>query len=521
MRAAAVSLLAAAVLWGQPPAIRSGGVVNAAGRVPSVLPGGAIARGALFEIAGVCLGTSAQTTAVTVSARGAGVRVPLLAVSPQRIEGRMPEGAPLGDVSLAVTVNGMASPPYRLQVVRTNFGIYSRNQAGWGPGRVESQAADGSRSDNNLRDSVQPGQSLVLYGTGLGESHPEVWVGFRRAAVEAVRRGAAGKPDEIAIRIPPDTPDGCYVPLQVRGPGAAASNTVTVSVHAGGGPCLPPPILPVAVWRGRTAGLVVLSRTVSKPDSTTDDGAAVFVSHGGQEPVLSPILLVPPLGTCATYTAAMASGPQPAPSLAGGLMSSAEVSGLNAGPRISVARNRLRVPISPLAGAPGVYKRLLGEKRTDRPARNGPLFFEPGNLVVSGPGGVDIGPFAVSLPPPEPLFWENLDSLYAVDRRAGVTFRWRPAAAEGAVLIGLVSVDQMGLAWGACYCAADGAAGSFTLPSAVLSSLPASQAAPGVPAPTVWLSYLPFRNQQPFDARGLDHGLAVSLFVETREVVVR
>jgi hypothetical protein len=45
MRATAVFILAAVPLWAQPPAIRTGGVVNAASRTPSILPGGPIARG--------------------------------------------------------------------------------------------------------------------------------------------------------------------------------------------------------------------------------------------------------------------------------------------------------------------------------------------------------------------------------------------------------------------------------------------------------------------------------------------
>jgi hypothetical protein len=49
----------------------------------------------------------------------------------------------------------------------------------------------------------------------------------------------------------------------------------------------------------------------------------------------------------------------------------------------------------------------------------------------------------------------------------------------------------------------------------------ASQPAPTVPAPSLWLSYLPFHNQQPLHATGLDNGLAISLFVEALEVLVR
>jgi uncharacterized protein (TIGR03437 family) len=522
MRAGAILFLAAATLLAQPPEIRTGGVVNAASRTPSILPGGAIARGALFDIEGIRLGTSAQTTSVTVSARGSSLRVPLFAVSPQRIEGRLPVGAPLGDVALTVTVNGVPGPPYALKVVRANFGIFSRSQKGWGPGRVENQAADGSRSGNGLRNSAQPGQPLILSGTGLGPSRPEVWVGFRRATVDAVRRGTGDGADEIVFRLPPDSPAGCYVPLQVRQPDAAPSNTVTVSIHAGGGACQPPPILPMAAWEGHSSGLVVISRTLRAPDSTiTDEGLAVFVAHADQGPTLHPILLIPPLGTCTAYTGAMAAGAQPSASAADALMSSPHAAGRDAGPRLTVTRGNRRVLISPVHGAPGVYKRVLGEQRGERPGRGGPLFLEPGNLVVAGPGGADIGAFAFQIPAPEPFVWENRDTIGAVDRRLGVTLRWLPLHEEGVMLIGLMSVDSSSAAWGACYCAAAGASGSFTIPPAMLANLPASQPAPTVPAPSLWVSYEPFHNQQPLHVSGLDNGLAISLFMQTLEVQVR
>ena len=529
MRAGAIFFLvgqalspAGHALPAQPPAIATGGVVNAASRTPPVLPGGAIARGALFEIAGIRLGVSAQTTSVTISAHGATFRVPVLVVSPRRIEARLPARVPPGDVSLTVTVDGVPGAPFALKVTSAGFGIFSRNQEGWGPGRVDNQAADGSRSANSPGHPARPGQFMVLSGTGLGASRPEVWIGIQRATVVAVRRGTGAAADEIAFRLPPDSPAGCYVPLQVRQPDTAPSNTVTVAIHAGSGPCQPPPILPVAAWSGRTAGLVVISRTVRAPDSTTtDEGTAVFATHEDREPALSQVLLIPPLGTCTAYTGAMASGSQPSFSPGDALLASAHATGRDAGARLTVARGNLLLPITPLPGAPGIYKRLLGEQRAGLPGRGSPHFLDSGDLVVAGPGGAGIGPFALAVPAPAPIVWENRDSIGAVDRRLGVTLRWRPLSQEGVILIGLTSVDPAVAAWGACYCAAAGASGTFTIPPAMLANLPASQPVPTVPAPSLWLAYLPFRNQQPLHASGLDNGLAISLFMQALEVPVR
>jgi hypothetical protein len=101
-----------------------------------------------------------------------------------------------------------------------------------------------------------------------------------------------------------------------------------------------------------------------------------------------------------------------------------------------------------------------------------------------------------------------------------VTLRWKPPSEPGVVLLALTGVEPSGAAWGACYCAAAGDAGSFTIPPAMLANLPASQAS-ALSMPSLGLSWLPFANQRPLTARGLDNGLAISLYVETVEVQVR
>ncbi len=87
--------------------------------------------------------------------------------------------------------------------------------------------------------------------------------------------------------------------------------------------------------------------------------------------------------------------------------------------------------------------------------------------------------------------------------------------------MGVTSVDPSAAAWGECYCAAEGASGTFTIPPPILANLPASQSARTVPAPSLWLACLPLRNQQPLHASGLDNGLVISLSMQALEVLVR
>ena len=521
MRSVALLLAVAGLGGAQAPEIRSGGVVNAASRIPSVLPSGAIARGARFDILGVRLGNATESTTVTLASGTVSLRVPLMTVSPRRIEARLPAEAPLGEVSLTVAVNGVASPPSAMRVVRAGFGIFSRNGEGWGPGKVDNLVAGGARSANGLRSAALPGQSLVLTGTGLGPSPPEVWVGPRRAMVVSVRHGAGGSPDEIRFRLARGSPSGCFVPLQVRQAEAAPSNTVTVAIHEGGGVCQPSEPLALVAWPGKTIGLVVLSRSVKRSGGTLDEGMAAFDRNESDDEALSPALLIPPLGSCATYSGSAVSAQELPASAADALTASPRAVGRDAGRRITVARGNRLLPVSPAPGAIGIYRKVLGEQQEGRPSRSGPLFFTPGDVVVGGEGGADIGAFRLSIPPPVPFVWDDRSELDAVDRAKGIVLHWRPLPPGGAVLIGLTAVDVSGAAWGACYCSAAPESGSFAIPPEMLANLPATHPAPTIPAPSLWISYLPRGNVREFQASGLDRGLAMSLFVQLAAVQLR
>src|SRR5205807_273925 len=111
--------LAAASTISAQPGIGQNGVVNAASQIAPTLAGGAIARGALFNIYGVLFGTPDNTT-VTISTGGATVPVKILSIRPSKIDAFMPASAPLGHSSLIVTVNGKAGKPFPIEVAAFN-----------------------------------------------------------------------------------------------------------------------------------------------------------------------------------------------------------------------------------------------------------------------------------------------------------------------------------------------------------------------------------------------------------------
>src|SRR5580693_6037679 len=93
------------------PGIGQNGVVNAASQIPPTLPGGAIARGASFNIYGVRL-TSAAGTTITLTRPGLTLPVKIKGQQSKKLEALMPPSAPLGQSSLIVTVDGRASKPF-------------------------------------------------------------------------------------------------------------------------------------------------------------------------------------------------------------------------------------------------------------------------------------------------------------------------------------------------------------------------------------------------------------------------
>ncbi len=166
----------------------------------------------------------------------------------------LPSDLPAGNGTLTVTYNGESSAPTAIKVVDSGFGIFSRNQAGFGPGIVQNYVSQAEQPVNAITDAAHPGQVVILWGTGLGpitggadvDAGPppvgnlpvtvEVWVGGKAAAVQYAGR-SFGFPaiDQINFAIPAGV-TGCYVPVVVVVNGVV-SNYVTIAVTDSGAFC--------------------------------------------------------------------------------------------------------------------------------------------------------------------------------------------------------------------------------------------------------------------------------------------
>ena len=103
----------------------------------------------------------------------------------------------------------------------------------------------------SFADPARPGETLILWGTGLGpvdgndaaapvpaNSFPntEVWIGGQSAAVSyAGRSGCCAGLDQVVFQVPSKV-SGCFVPVAVRA-GSIVSNFLTLPVAAQAGAC--------------------------------------------------------------------------------------------------------------------------------------------------------------------------------------------------------------------------------------------------------------------------------------------
>jgi uncharacterized protein (TIGR03437 family) len=499
------------------PGIRQNGVVNSASRIPPTLAGGAIARGALFTIFGVRLGSLNQTR-VTVAAGGKTAEVRLLSAAAEQIDAEMPPSAPLGAVDLTVKVDGLASLPFPIEVAAQNPGLFSRNGRGWGPGRIENIAA-GKRLENSTTNPSAPRQRVALFGTGFGNlTSFTVVVGG--SAIKLSREGVIRNEEKIEFSVPADAPEGCYVPVYVLASAARASNVVTMSIRSGTGPCRPGP---APLLDGGAIGVALFSRTRMRMkheniDSVDDEAAVTFASKDDR-PALSPLLLLPPPGTCTAYTSSFQDDAALPNSLSAALISLLQGHGLDAGPQLAVSGGGRSRKIVRENGVPGYYRGRLGLAGPTASRRAPPLFLDPGDLTLTGAGGKDVGAFEVRVLAPLPFDWTDRDSLAVIDRGHPLSVHWRDPAGGRFMVILVTNVDQLTTAIGTCLCVSKSSAGGFTIPAALLANVPESRNMGGISPDELYLSAM--GAGLPVPITGLERSAVFSLYTIGRYVEYR
>jgi uncharacterized protein (TIGR03437 family) len=530
------------------PTVPRGSIVNAASFVNAALPNGSVARGSIFSIFGNNLGPTQlvqatrfplETTLGCVSVRVTGSgrsvdAIPLAAIASQ-INAIMPSNAPTGDVTITVSFNNRTSAAAAAKVVEASFGAFTVNQNGMGPAIIQNFVSQTEQPINSTQRPARPGQVVTLWGTGLGgvnaadnvappvgdlSTPVEIQVGGKTAGkLYSGRAPCCAGLDQIVFTVPADAPVGCFVPVIVRA-GGVTGNAVTMAISTDGRPCTDPanPLTPF-LTRGGRIGSVQLIRINARLqlDATTnftnidaDVGSGVFTETRGGEFTYNPITSLPPAGSCSVFSA----GNIDLSSLLGGQIPGGvppETRILNAGPALQVSGPGGNRVLPRSADFGGLYFNLIGGAIPFAGLPSQPLYLNPGDYTVTGPGGPDVGPFTARLRVPASLNWTNRDQLAQVTRAGGVTLNWSGGdpASQGITILG-GNLDNQSGAGAAFVCFADIGAGAFHVPASILSTLPPSN----LQQPNQSVGFLAIgagqaRDIPAFSATGLDAGYAL------------
>jgi hypothetical protein len=272
---------------------------------------------------------------------------------------------------------------------------------------------------------------------------------------------------------------------------------------------------------GKSTVTVMLSRIRTKSlrperrDSVSDE-ARIAVRAASGTPVFSRSNLVPPPGTCRSYTSSYDADEEPTNSLSSLLVP--EGRGLDVGAKLVLSRGSQTREIEEVMGRSGDYRTRLG--LSGFVARKGipPPFLEPGQFMLRAPGGSGGGPFTTLATIPPPFEWIDRGRITTVDRDRGLTVHWRNAASDALIIIAAKNVDQLTTAIGACLCTARATAGQFTIPPEILANIPISLGAPGERPEQLAVGALVSKPIAAKDLDGLGAGVIFSLYGDERIV---
>ena len=511
----ALVVLFASLTLAQTPTVTA--VVNNYSGVKPGLPNYGIAQGSIFSIYGTNLaGTSTglqapplQTTlngvSVSVTVGGTTKQVLLYYVTPTQIGAILPSSVPVGTGQITVT-NGSTSAPAAITVVQAAFGILTLNGGGTGP----AAAFDAQYNYLGLSNAANPGDTILLWGTGLGPVQDdnkqsattaplEVSIGGITANVVYKGRSQYSGLDQINVVVPSGV-SGCYVSLAVKS-GNYVSNFSSVPVASGSRTCsdqatglyggfTSSQIQALAGKSSFTFGVVGLSKLkiatpgitaggITIPGTTTviDSGYAgfdrvtlnqqanLYVTQGSTNGIAS-------IGSCTVYTVVTNTSTTPPPTTNPNPVGGSTTTPLNAGPAINVTGpNGTKMLAFNNSGYSGQLGGGAGPTATPEfiPASGGTFTFD------NGSGGPDIGHFSTQFKL-TPVVWTNQSSTSTVNRSQGVSVTWTGGDPNTFVTISGSSYTSNASQYlfGYFSCTAPSSAQQFTVPSTVLLALPAS-----------------------------------------------
>ena len=421
-------------------------ISNSATYLPPGLPNSGLAEGSIITIFGTNigpataasatsfpLGTSLGGSSVTFTVGGTSTQGLMLFTSAGQLSAVLPSSTPTETGTVTVTYNNQMSNTLPITVVASNFGMYTLPQNGSGPAVITTPAYQVV----TLTSPAKPGDTLVLWGTGLGpysgdETMPpltpnglnvtaNVYVGDKPAMILYKGRTAYAGLDQINFQVPAEV-SGCYVPVAVVVNGVV-SNFGSVSISADGSTCLDPSGLPSSAIsqlqnnKSLKVGFISLQKVAFNATAlgTTvnvkqDTGAAYFYNFNDQALIASRgISAISSFGSCTVLVCTNSDTCIPNGS---GL----SVPELDAGPNITINGPSGSVTLPKSTTHNGEYHGPLGSSAV---VGSGNDYLQPGDYTASGSGGADVGPFTANLTIGSPLTWTKAlaAALQSIARR--------------------------------------------------------------------------------------------------------
>jgi uncharacterized protein (TIGR03437 family) len=495
----AVFLLAFALAPALPAAPTVTSIQNAASNIAPGLPNAPLAQGAIFVIKGSGLGpatlaiapaafqtTTLSGTSVTITAGATTVNAPLYYTSDTQVAALLPSGTPTGTATFKVTYNGQTSSAAGHGIVANNLGLFTIDSSGQGPGivsfpdysLVSAVKAANCGGPNTTCGAANPGDTLVLWGTGLGPVSGDdasgarlgqpmadipltVWLGGVQAPViYQGRSGCCIGEDQIVFKVPDNTPTGCAVPLLIQ-IGNTISNNTVIPVASGDRNCT---LTNAALRRVDVEPLSAAGPvTFGDIDMEKDGGgngyqdfvhltfARILSLQPGSQPFLASFIDLQPPGTCLVYNGLNPNNNPPFTGLAP----------LDSGSGYTIQ------------GPNGSMTLPVNKGKTSTLSATG-TFLGPGSYTVTGKGGADVGPFSatITVPALPTLVSPTSAANLTVIRSGGMTINWK--GGSGNVQIALTGATDKTFNTGAsALCRAPANTGTFTIPPYVLMAIPA------------------------------------------------
>jgi len=451
-------------------------------------------------------------TSLSVTVNGKTTTPALYYTSPTQIAAVLPSSTPAGSGTITVTYNGTASAAATILVTASAFGMDTL----YGTGAGGIVATVGSTVIVPT-DSASPGQTITIWGSGLGADsanddrtfplkqdnlkNAQVFIGGISASVSYAGRSQYPGVDQVNAVVP--SVSGCGISVVVVANGKA-SNFGTLPVNAGGGVCSDPESgitgTDIGTLGGQTtvrSGFVGLFQQTlpaaasaflpaMKPEAqtfkTTYNADASFSSVTGASYVTGGSFTS--IGSCIVSQQAASSSTTGTPTF----------HGLDAGTPITLAGGgqTVQIPEFSISGVTEVGEYLA---TLTTPLSGGSAY------TFTGPGGKDVGPFTATITFPVPLTWTNESSISAVTESQGQLITWTGGATGTYVEISGSSSSTNFSVSASFVCLAPVGDQKFTVPSYVLLALPAGTGSLGVSN---------FSNLAKFTATGIDYGYAIA-----------